>query len=53
MINHKAVQKFDKHQASREDGVINLHSVFLFNNQNVRLMCSKELSYLDGYFEHP
>ena len=32
MINHKAVQKIDKHKASRKDGVINLHSVFLFNN---------------------
>ena len=42
MINHKAVQKIDKHQASRLDGVINLLSVFLFNNKNVRLMCSKE-----------
>ena len=31
MINHKAVQKIDKHQASRLDGVINLHSIFIFN----------------------
>ena len=41
MINHKAVQKIDKHQVSRYDGVINLHSVFLFNNYNEHLMCSK------------
>ena len=31
MIDHKAVQKIDKHQASRLDGVINLHSLFIFN----------------------
>ena len=32
MIDHKAVQKIDKHKASRKDDVIDLHSVFLFNS---------------------